>query len=505
LRRQSFTMMRDLTCRGDEVKSMLPALVVIAPVVGLSAASGGTNTIAWDIVTLALLAMGILLVRLRHPALGRRSVRFLGFMAALTLWSCASYIWSADPSATVVEVQRWLMLVVAACLFAIAARVWSSELLAAWVMVAATLVCSYALATRLFPDWLGTGDVGINRLSAPLGYWNALGALAAIGTILCAGFAAAGSSRARSWSVVAAVPLATVLYFTFSRGALLATALGLVTVVVLERERLVWVVKALVIVPPAALAVVAMNAFPALTSAFPSRSAQASQGMGAAAVLVVIVMAGAWAARRWPRLTDRMLTSDHSRNRSVRVLWATLVLAGVLIVASSGGPLPFVRALGNVGQSSPHFKHGDLNLRLLSLSDNGRSEIWRVAWQDALSHPIVGSGDGSFAKRWLALRTEPLPATAAHSLYLETLCELGVVGLALLTALFWTPFAAARPVRDAPMVAPLSGAIAGFLVQAAFDWIWDISALSLAVLACMVALACAEAGNRPVISNQAER
>ena len=483
---------------------MLPALVVIAPVVGLSAASDGTNTIAWNTVTLALVVTGIILARLRHPAVGNRSLRFLGFMAALTLWSCASYIWSADRSATLVEVQRWLMLAVAAGVFAMAARVWSSELLAAWVMAAATVVCSYALATRLLPDWLGAGDVGINRLSAPLGYWNALGALAAVGTILCAGFAVAGSCRTRSWCVVAVVPLATVLYFTFSRGALIATTVGLVTIVVLNRERLVWVVKALVIVPPAALAVVAMNGFPALTSAFPSRSAQASQGREAAAVLVIIVIAGAWAAPRWPILTDRMLASDQSRNSSIRALWASLILTGVLIVASSGGPLPFVRALGNVGQSSPHFKHGDLNLRLLSLSDNGRTEIWRVAWQDALSHPIIGAGDGSFAKRWLELRTEPLPATAAHSLYLETLAELGLVGVTLLAALFWVPLAAARRVRDAPMVAPLSGAIAGFLVQVAFDWIWDISALTLAVLACMVAVTAAEPDGQPPVRGQRE-
>jgi hypothetical protein len=483
--------MRGLMGDGGAIR-ISSSLMVVAPVVALSTASDDTNTMRWDVITLALLATGIVLVHLRRPALGQSSIRVLGWMGALTFWSCASYVWSADPSATVVEMQRWLMLAVATAVFAMAARIWGSELLGAWVALAATVVCSYALATRLLPGWLGARGVGINRLSAPLGYWNALGALAVIGIILCAGFAATGSSRARSWCTVATVPLATVLYFTFSRGALLGAIVGFVTLIALERERIVWVVKALVVVPPAILAVAAMNAFPALTSAFPSRSAEVIQGWQAATVLVVIVIVGGCAAQRWPRLTARMLASNGSRKRSVRALWASLILAGCLVVASSGGPMPLIRALGTVGQSSPHFKHGDLNLRLLSLSDNGRSEIWRVAWQDALSHPIIGSGDGSFAKRWLALRTEPLPATAAHSLYLETLSELGMVGLTLLVALFLVPFSAARRARGTPLTAPLTGAVAAFLAQAAFDWIWDVSALTLAALACVAALTSAD-------------
>ena len=139
-------------------------------------------------------------------------------------------------------------------------------------------------------------------------------------------------------------------------------------------------------------------------------------------------------------------------------------------MAAAGGPKTFVNALGTSGQSAPRFKHGDLNLRLLSLSPNGRSEIWRVAWHDLRAHPVLGSGDGSFAQLWLTARTDDLPAVAAHSLYLETAAELGIVGLLCLITFLVLPLIAAGLVRDAPMAPALAGAFAGALVQQAFDW-----------------------------------
>ena len=93
------------------------------------------------------------------------------------------------------------------------------------------VVCSIGLITRLAPDlWPIAPNLAENRLSYPITYWNALGLLASMGTILCLHFTSSRSEpRALRLAGAGAIPiLVTTLYFTFSRGAILAGAIGLV-------------------------------------------------------------------------------------------------------------------------------------------------------------------------------------------------------------------------------------------------------------------------------------
>lgn len=84
--------------------------------------------------------------------------------------------------------------------------------------------------------------------------------------------------------------------------------------------------------------------------------------------------------------------------------------------------------------------------RIVSFNDGGagRSDLWRVGWQMAGDHPLVGVGLNNFehhapqyARRPGAIRFVELVAErphVAHNLYLETFAETGIVGLALLLA-----------------------------------------------------------------------
>ena len=59
-------------------------------------------------------------------------------------------------------------------------------------------VTGYALLTRLFPDRIGTYDrLAVYRLADPVGYWNGLGVLAAMGSLLALGIAARAE---RTWA-----------------------------------------------------------------------------------------------------------------------------------------------------------------------------------------------------------------------------------------------------------------------------------------------------------------
>ena len=70
--------------------------------------------------------------------------------------------------------------------------------------------------------------------------------------------------------------------------------------------------------------------------------------------------------------------------------------------------------------------------RLLSTSTSFRSDYWEVAVAMVRDAPLLGEGAGGFERAWLRERPALLYVRDAHDGYLETLAELGVVGLVLL-------------------------------------------------------------------------
>jgi O-antigen ligase len=114
-----------------------------------------------------------------------------------------------------------------------------------------------------------------------------------------------------------------------------------------------------------------------------------------------------------------------------------------------------------------------------------RPWYWHVAWQEAREAPLIGDGAGTFELAWLERRPIPADIRDAHSLYLETLAELGVVGLALLAVALAVPLASGF--RSGASAAATSGYVA-FLVHAGLDWDWEMPAVTVAGLLCGIAL-----------------
>jgi O-antigen ligase len=76
----------------------------------------------------------------------------------------------------------------------------------------------------------------------------------------------------------------------------------------------------------------------------------------------------------------------------------------------------------------------------------------------------------------------------AHSLYLETLAEIGPLGLLLVLAVLGMPLVAARRSRRGLATATLPAAYVAFLLHAGIDWDWEMPIVMLAGLACAAAL-----------------
>ena len=126
--------------------------------------------------------------------------------------------------------------------------------------------------------------------------------------------------------------------------------------------------------------------------------------------------------------------------------------------------------------------------RLLTLGGSSRADYWRVAGEDVADHALLGSGAGSYGRYWLRERPVPQPARDAHSLYVETLAELGPLGLALLLVALGAPVAAAVGARRDPLTPVALGPYAAFLVHAAQDWDWEVPAATVPALICAVSL-----------------
>lgn len=103
---------------------------------------------------------------------------------------------------------------------------------------------------------------------------------------------------------------------------------------------------------------------------------------------------------------------------------------------------------------------------------NERPHYWRVAAREWVAHPLLGSGAGTYVNWWTRERDVPVQTEEAHSLYLETLAELGPLGLALVVAALALPLARTR--RD-----DLAAAVAAFAVGATVDFDWELAGVTV--------------------------
>ncbi len=69
---------------------------------------------------------------------------------------------------------------------------------------------------------------------------------------------------------------------------------------------------------------------------------------------------------------------------------------------------------------------------------NGRFKLWRLAWREFKKAPVFGNGWGSFAK--VAPETGNMRANNVHMVYLQLLCETGIVGFVLIGSVFVSIF-----------------------------------------------------------------
>jgi Flp pilus assembly protein TadD len=455
-------------------------------VVGLAFSSGGYPPASYGMLILAF-ALVVLVVSLvaDEVQLDRRGLVFVGGLGALALWALVSVAWAATATWPVLEAERGLAYAAAAAALVLVVTPRRVTSLVAGIVGGATFVALFALGTRLFPGRIGEpyDPAAGYQLAEPIGYWNALGLLLAFGLLLGAGLAVHARRELRAAAAVSLVPLSVALYFTFSRGAIVALLTGLVVLLALDRRALVEL-PFLALAPAAA--VILASRSPALTHAGESLDVAQAQGRRLALLLVPLAVAGAVVVLTLPAVRPRRgvrLSLPAGRFVALGALVCGIALA-LSVLAREGGPSTAAeRALEAFRGEQPSLS-GSLDRRLLSVSGHGRADYWRVAAGMVQRAPLLGEGAGGFERRWTEERPAPNNARDAHNLYLETLAELGPLGLALLVAALAAPLAGFRRSRRAALGPAALAAYCAFLVHAALDWDWEIPLLVLPALGC---------------------
>jgi hypothetical protein len=428
----------------------------------------------------------------RRPS-GRLAWAAIGLLAAFVVWTALSLGWTESTDKTSADLARVLGYLAIFTLAILIRGPRESQRVIGAVAAGIVLVLGIGLLSRLHPSWFPeaaqTGRIleDRERLSYPIDYWNGLAGLIAIGLPLLLQIATCARTALARALAAAALPAAMLtLFLTLSRGGIAAAVLAITLFLALTSDRLPKAVTLLIAGAGGAILIAAANSRDALQQGLENAAARHQGSELLWIVLAVCVLVGVGQA---------VLSSDPVGRRrpgwtraspsSALVLAIGSVLALAIVAIALGAP-------GRVSNGWEEFKEGggpgSGAARLGSVSGQSRYQLWSAAVRENKTKPLTGTGSGTFEFWWDRDGDTTETVRDTHSLYLQTLGELGIVGFLLLAAFLIAivvggtrRLLAASP-GDRPKTAAASAGFLAFCITAVFDWMWQIPALPVAAL-----------------------
>lgn len=483
------------------------ALIGVAVALFLVALDGGS----FGLESRSMLAIVVWWLILLGTVSGSFSNRVSGSATAAALlllgfavWAGFSAFWAESPERAMLDLGRNLFY--AGLFVVVVVGAAPRAKLAAWgggLGLGIAAVGLLALAGRLFPGLTPAGQLteflplAGSRLSYPLNYWNALAALVAIGLpILLAVSVHAQAVLVRAASVTVVPPLVIVIYLTSSRGGSIAAVIGVLLWIVLTSRRWAATATLLVACAGSAAAVAVIRARPQLVDGGAVDVVE-SQGRSAAVLLIVLSLATGLATA----VGSLLLARRSDPPRAFGVAATMLGAAGILALVLAADPIKRLDEFTDPTTVSSR-SGGFVETHLLSVNGSGRWEHWNAAVEQFRESPLIGHGSGSYEAWWAEHGSLSLFVTEAHSLYLEVLGELGLVGFALLFGAFAIGVCGAvrLMLRDSTHERGMrSGLLAGFgafAIAAAVDWMWEVPSVTMAGLSCLALALSSPIGRR---------
>lgn len=470
---------------------------------------GSVAIVAWWAVILVI-AFGVW--PLERPP--RAAISTGVILLALGLWTFASVWWADSAEKAFAEVNRVGLYLGAFTFVVLAARRTTVGRWSDGMAAGITGVGLVALTSRLFPGLVSTEEletllpVAYTRLSFPIGYWNGLAILVALALPLLLRAAILGRAVTRGVALAAIPALASVIYLTSSRGAVATALVGVLSFVLLARPRLLATTAAVTAGLGSAAAVWVLLDRHELVND-PLDAAAKTQGRSAVVLLAAIcILTGLAHVAASQLLAQRV---GRSRRLEQALVVATVAFALVAIVAVD--PVERFRAFKEPPRALLAADRDYVRAHLLSGNGSGRWQHWQAAVDEFRSAPAIGRGAGSYEAWWAQHGSLATFVRDAHSLYVEVLGELGLVGFLILASLLGVAAVviADRTRRtdgeDRITVASLAAVLLAFAVAAGVDWMWELTVVSVVGIVCLALLMgpATALSPRPRLATEGER
>ncbi len=450
---------------------------------GLISRSSLAIALFWTLILALILGLWPL------AQLSRAVVLIGGLFAGLALWTLFSLAWAANAENAFIEFDRVMLYLGVFAVVVLAATRGNLDRWRDGLTIAIVAVATVAVGSRVFPglvDEQGLSQLGATRLSFPLGYWNGLAIFLGLAVpLLLRSATEARTPRLRGLALAALPLIGTAMYFAASRGGLVSVAAGTVVLVGLGRPRWRILLALACATAGSVLAVLPLVHWSKLANSPVGSQAVASEGrLAAVLILCACVLTGIL----WSFVSSSRAVSWQPPERVRSLALGTLILA-LLVAAVLAHPL---RRFESFKQSPTDIvvAPGDfVQQHLLSGNGSGRWQFWAAAVDEWVHHPFTGAGAGSYASWWAQHGSFSYFVTDAHSLYFQTLGELGLIGLLLIVGIVGggLSIGVRRTLRARPQerntIAALVAALTAYAVGAGIDWMWQLTTVSVVGIA----------------------
>ena len=405
----------------------------------------------------------------------------IGLMAVLVFVKGLSLVWTISPPETVEELLRSSMYLAT---FAMVLAAVSSRRLVPPFMDGLFLISlaigGFGLLQKIDPVEFPTRTMDAVRIGSTIEYANTVAVVLGMGIVLgLARMTQLKSPIIRGFYAIGLTASSLALYFTLSRGGLMAVGVGMLVLFALSANRLQMFANVLLFSAPLLWVVGQAQGLETLFETGIPPQERLSDG-SALRTYALICLAVAFVLQAvYATLKERYELLPGTR-RALGAAAVALVLVGSGFVGYTvlSEQLQKGGLVGNFATGIDETESA--NERLTSLSSNSRSKYWSVAWEEWKEHPLTGTGAGTFHYTWLENRPGFSGVRQVHNVYLEQGTETGAVAfLALAGFAGGLVFFAARGTWRANgerrmLLSGLTGAVVVYLVHSALEWHWYI-------------------------------
>jgi Tfp pilus assembly protein PilF len=426
---------------------------------------------AWGPIALGVLSLlfGLFVAGERLP--GKLALTALGALGLMALLAFLSTQWAESADRAIIGADRWMLY---AAFLGMALLLLRSDGLARAALAGGgagvLAVGGYLLAVALAGD--GPSLFQSGRLFEPLGYVNSQGLFLVLGfwpLIALAQYAR--NPAAAGVAAGGAAALASLALLTQARGVAfsLLASLAAVLAFVPGRARRAWLLLT-VLGPVLALSGPLLDIYD--TSGGTAAVFEAAIRDAARAALLAAAIAGLL----WGIAFQAVSQLPPTPVRRAAILALGGLTAAAMLLATVNAPAVSDRAHSEV-RAFKNLDRGGGRSRFLSGGGN-RYDYWRIALREFADQPAVGVGAGNYSRGYFLQRRTTEDIRQPHSIELQTLAELGVLGAGALGLFLlavaggWWRRAAAPRVGpgDRALLVAAGGVFTAWLAHSSVDW-----------------------------------